>query len=57
MDGWFRCGSGYRVYFSILKDKVVLLLNGGDKSSQVKDINNAQRYLKAYLENQDANKK
>lgn len=53
----FFFGSGYRVYFSIQEDKVVLLLNGGDKSSQVKDINNAQQYLKAYLENQNANKK
>jgi putative addiction module killer protein len=34
-------GSGYRVYFSHQNDKIVILLGGGDKSTQVQDIVNA----------------
>ena len=44
-------GPGYRVYFGEYKGKVILLLNGGDKSSQRKDINRAKEYWKIYLEN------
>ena len=40
----FTFGSGYRVYFSELDDVVVILLCGGDKSSQRKDIKLAKRY-------------
>ena len=31
-------GPGYRVYYSIKGDRLLLLLNGGDKSTQQKDI-------------------
>ena len=31
-------GPGYRVYYSVRGDKLLLLLIGGDKSSQQKDI-------------------
>jgi putative addiction module killer protein len=31
-------GPGYRVYYSIRGDRLLLLLAGGDKSSQQKDI-------------------
>jgi putative addiction module killer protein len=41
-------GAGYRVYFAEEGDIVVLLLCGGDKSSQVKDIDKAQEYWKSY---------
>lgn len=37
-------GPGYRVYFGLARDEVVLLLCGGDKNSQVKDIRRAQEY-------------
>ena len=37
-------GPGYRVYYGLDKKTVVLLLLGGDKSSQKKDITQAQTY-------------
>ena len=43
-------GPGYRVYYSVVEDVVVLLLCGGDKSTQKKDINRAIEYLKEFLE-------
>jgi putative addiction module killer protein len=39
-------GPGYRVYYGLEKKTVVLLLVGGDKSSQKKDINQAKIYWK-----------
>src|ERR1700751_3878767 len=41
-------GPGYRVYFSNIDDKTILLLLGGDKSSQFKDIHQAIRIWKEY---------
>jgi len=35
-------GSGYRVYYADLDDVIVILLCGGDKSSQEKDIKKAK---------------
>ncbi len=37
-------GPGFRVYFGLMGSEVVLLLCGGDKSTQSRDIANAQRY-------------
>jgi putative addiction module killer protein len=37
-------GPGYRVYYGLDKKTVVLLLLGGDKSSQKKDITQARSY-------------
>lgn len=34
----FRVGSGYRIYYTIENDIIILLINGGDKKSQTKDI-------------------
>lgn len=34
-------GPGYRVYFAFYGDKIVVLLCGGDKSTQVRDIQRA----------------
>ena len=46
-----KVGPGYRVYFGLQQGKLVLLLGGGDKSTQAKDIRRAvilwQEYLKA----------
>ena len=39
-------GPGYRIYYTIQDNIVVLLINGGDKSSQQKDIKKAKELLK-----------
>lgn len=44
----FFFGSGYRIYFAEDGDKLVLLLCGGDKSSQDRDILRAQEYWRNY---------
>jgi putative addiction module killer protein len=36
-------GKGYRLYFTIKNQKVIVLLCGGDKSSQSRDIEQAQQ--------------
>ncbi|AFZ27744.1 putative addiction module killer protein [Cylindrospermum stagnale PCC 7417] len=41
-------GPGYRVYFGQIGTTIVLLLCGGDKSSQQQDIRQALEYWKAY---------
>ena len=41
-------GPGYRVYFSRLGESIVLLLCGGDKRTQQKDIQRAKDYLEDY---------
>jgi putative addiction module killer protein len=42
-------GSGYRVYFGRQGPWVVILLGGGDKKTQAKNILMAQKYWKEYL--------
>ena len=42
-------GSGYRVYFGEENNPIVVLLCGGDKGSQGKDIEQAKAYWKEYL--------
>ena len=37
-------GAGYRVYYAIAEKKIVLLLCGGDKTSQASDIKRACEY-------------
>ena len=43
-------GPGYRVYFSEYKGAVVLLLLGGDKGTQKKDIKQAISYWEDFKE-------
>ncbi len=42
-------GPGYRVYFGVEKQSLVILLMGGDKQSQERDILKAQGYWQDYL--------
>ena len=39
-------GPGYRMYFSVRGRELILLLIGGDKSTQKKDIRTAKQMLK-----------
>lgn len=57
LEARFFFGPGHRVYFSIQATEIVLLLTGGDKATQVDDIEQAKEFLIAYLEDQNANKK
>ena len=44
----FHFGAGYRIYFSKEKKAIVLLLCGGNKSTQKNDIIKAKKYLDNY---------
>ncbi|MDC0980398.1 type II toxin-antitoxin system RelE/ParE family toxin [Bdellovibrionales bacterium] len=52
-DGVFEArfffGPGYRLYFGVIDGKIVLLLCGGDKSSQKRDISKAKTALRDFL--------
>lgn len=43
-------GPGYRIYFSEYKREFVILLCGGDKKTQVRDIQKAKDYWREYKE-------
>ncbi|MBH8571672.1 type II toxin-antitoxin system RelE/ParE family toxin [Nostocaceae cyanobacterium CENA369] len=47
-------GPGYRIYFAQEETTVILLLCGGDKSTQEQDINKAQEYWQDYRNRDDA---
>ncbi|MEH1872599.1 type II toxin-antitoxin system RelE/ParE family toxin [Nostoc sp.] len=57
-DGVFELridyGSGYRIYFGQQDSTVVILLCGGDKSTQDKDIAKAKEYWEDYRSRDDA---
>lgn len=50
-----RCnfGKGYRIYYTEIENTIILLINGGDKSTQVKDINKANEMLTLWRENNE----
>lgn len=43
-------GSGYRIYFGMIGDNAIVLLRGGDKTSQIQDIDKAKRDWKVHRE-------
>ena len=43
-------GSGYRIYFAELDDVIVILLCGGDKSTQKNDVKIAKKYWRELQE-------
>ena len=45
-------GSGYRIYYAEIDDMIILLINGGDKSTQNKDIKKAKQILQEWRQNQ-----
>ena len=49
-------GPGYRIYFSLRDATFILLLAGGDKGSQSRDIRRARQHLTDYLEATDHGK-
>jgi putative addiction module killer protein len=50
-------GPGYRVYFGQVGSTIVLILCGGDKSTQEQDIRKAKEYWKEYGERENANER
>lgn len=49
----WHIGPGYRVYFTRRGQQIVLLLAGGDKSSQTQDIAKAQKLAKENTDEQN----
>ncbi|MEP7235699.1 MAG: hypothetical protein ABI778_10420 [Ignavibacteriota bacterium] len=45
-------GPGYRIYYGLDGDRIVLLLSGGDKKTQTKDIALAEKYWNDYKTNE-----
>lgn len=43
-----KFGSGYRIYYTEIDNVIVLFINGGDKSSQSKDIQKAKQMLQEW---------
>lgn len=43
-----KTGPGYRIYYTQKDDEIIVLLIGGDKSTQSKDIEKAKELLKEF---------
>lgn len=46
-------GPGFRIHYSVIGNRIVLLLAGSTKQSQQKEIENARQYLTDYFERQN----
>ena len=53
----YTFGAGYRVYFAKVENTVLLLLCGGDKSSQRRDVKTAQSYWQDYRRRQETERR
>lgn len=53
MELRFSFGSGYRIYYGEENDQIILLLCGGDKATQSKDIKKAHSFWNDYLARSD----
>lgn len=57
-DGLFELrvdtGAGYRIYFGRISPNTIVLLYGGDKSTQPRDIEKAQQYWIEYRSQDNA---
>ncbi|MGE4267352.1 MAG: type II toxin-antitoxin system RelE/ParE family toxin [Deferribacterales bacterium] len=47
----FTYGGGYRVYYGVKDNKVVILLCGGNKKTQGKDVESAKEFWRDYNAN------
>ncbi len=41
-------GPGYRIYYTLFESEIIILLVGGDKSTQAADIEKAKKLAKEY---------
>jgi len=48
----FSFGKGYRIYYTQINNIIILLINGGDKSTQTKDIEKTQKLLNEWRSKQ-----
>ena len=46
-------GPGYRLYFALIGNQIILLLCAGSKSSQQKDIVQAKSYLNRFITDEE----
>lgn len=45
---WVDVGAGYRVYYTIRNNQLVILLCGGDKKTQSSDVTKAKRLAREF---------